>query len=195
MEPERPRPRPAATAPPATGGGGGSSAPGVCGGGGGGGGGGGFGGGGAANGSGGSASGGGGGGGSSAFAAGVTAPTSAVDAGGTPSVQLVYNDPAAAETKGFTFGALTKDKAKGRATQVVTVPSAGTITLAGNGVKPQTVPAAAASSVDVLIKATGTKKQKLKRKGKVKVDAAFTFAPTGGTPSTQTITVKLKRTR
>ena len=175
-------------------GGAGGSEPVNCGGGGGGGGGGAFGGGGGDAGGPATGAGGGGGGGSSAFAPSVTSPSIATDVTGVPAVHLVYGGGGAV-SNAFTFGTLTKDKRKGTATQAVAVPGAGEITLGGNGVKRQTVTANAAGSVGVLVKATGNKRKKLNRKGKVKVTATFTYTPNGGTPATQTKRIKLKRNR
>jgi hypothetical protein len=93
----------------------------------------------------------------------------------------------------ISFGALTLNRKKGTATQIVNAPAPGVVALSGEGVKAQSVTAGAKGPVPVLIKATGNKKQQLKRKGKVKVTPTFTFTPTGGTASTKTLTVKLKR--
>jgi hypothetical protein len=45
----------------------------------------------------------------------------------------------------------------------------------------------------LLIKAMGKKKRKLNETGKVKLNVAVTYTPTGGDPSTQSIKVKLKK--
>lgn len=52
------------------------------------------------------------------------------------------------------------------------------------------VPAGTAS---LLIKAKGKQKRKLYDKGKVKLNPAITYTPTGGNPSTQSLKVKLKK--
>ncbi|MGZ5330876.1 MAG: hypothetical protein ACXWFH_06180 [Solirubrobacterales bacterium] len=43
------------------------------------------------------------------------------------------------------------------------------------------------------IRAKGKKKRKLNDKGKVKLNAAISYTPTGGDPSTQSQKVKLKK--
>jgi ASPM-SPD-2-Hydin domain-containing protein len=104
----------------------------------------------------------------------------------------------------FTIGGLTRNKKKGTATLTVQVPGPGVIALGGPGVKPQrpiarlrggasAKPVAGAGSVELTIKAVGAKKRKLKRTGKVKVKTQITYTPTGGTPATQSKSVKLKR--
>ncbi len=103
----------------------------------------------------------------------------------------------------FTFGAVQRNTKKGTAKLTVTVAGPGELTLSGNGVKPQrpapwakhapSKPVAGAGDVVLLIKATGNKKKKLKKNGKVKVKASVTFTPTGGTAATQTKKLKLKR--
>jgi dipeptidyl aminopeptidase/acylaminoacyl peptidase len=102
----------------------------------------------------------------------------------------------------FTFGALTRDKAKGTATQTVTVPGPGELVLGGSGVVPQRPStrrslrlAVVGGDVLVKIKAKGKAKDKLKKKGKATVNPTFTFTPTGGTASTQTKQVKLKKAK
>ena len=93
----------------------------------------------------------------------------------------------------FTFGALKLNKKKGTASLAVTVPGAGTVSLSGKGLKAQQVQAKAAGAVSLTLKATGKSKKALKKKGKAKVKASVTFTPTGGSPATQSKTVKLKK--
>ena len=45
----------------------------------------------------------------------------------------------------------------------------------------------------MLIKAKGKKKRKLNDTGKVTLNVAVTYTPTGGDPSTQSVKVKLKK--
>jgi hypothetical protein len=104
----------------------------------------------------------------------------------------------------FTLGALTLDKAKGTASQTVTVPGPGELVLGGSGVVPQRPNhkakrsprlAVSGGDVPVPIKAKGDKKKKLKKKGKVKVTVSFTYTPTGGTANTLTKKITLKKTK
>jgi hypothetical protein len=97
------------------------------------------------------------------------------------------------------LGALTRNKKKGTATLSVNAPNPGELTGSGNGVKAssagravisKSVPAGAAQ---LLIKAKGKKKRKLNETGKVKLNVAITFTPTGGDPSEQSLKVRLKK--
>lgn len=105
-------------------------------------------------------------------------------------------------SNGFTLGAITRNKKKGTATIVVNVPNAGEVT--GSGTRVEVAGGAGAVSsktvntpgdVQLLIKAKGKKKRKLAKTGKVKVTPTITYVPTGGDPSSQSVTVKLKKLR
>jgi hypothetical protein len=100
-------------------------------------------------------------------------------------------------TNTFTLGAITRNKKKGTATLTATVPNPGELTGSGKGVK---AAGAAVSSkavnpgqAQLLIKAKGKQKRKLNETGKVKLNVAVTYTPTGGDPSTQSVKVKLKK--
>ena len=93
----------------------------------------------------------------------------------------------------FTLGTVTRNKKKGTATVDVNVPNPGQLALSGNGVKSQQASPGAPGEIELLIRATGKKKKKLNRKGKVKINPTITYTPTGGDPSSQSIKVKLKR--
>jgi hypothetical protein len=100
----------------------------------------------------------------------------------------------------FTAGVVSRNKRKGSARIAVTVPNPGSLTLSGGGSKPQQAsePAATKSvagpgTVQLTVKAKGKKKRKLNSKGRVKVKPTLTFTPTGGTPATQSVKVKLKK--
>ena len=100
----------------------------------------------------------------------------------------------------FSLGAITRNKKKGTATLTVNVPNPGELSGSGSGAKvasssgraviSKSVPA---GSAQLLIKATGKKKRKLNDTGKVKLNVAITYTPTGGDPSTQSTKVKLKK--
>jgi hypothetical protein len=98
----------------------------------------------------------------------------------------------------FTFGKVKLDKEKGTARLTLGVPNPGELTGSGKGVKvagaaviSKSVPAA--GPVNLKIGAKGKKKRKLNETGKVKVKPKITYTPAGGDPSTQSITVKLKK--
>jgi hypothetical protein len=102
-------------------------------------------------------------------------------------------------TNTFTLGTLTRNKKKGTATDTASVPNPGAATVSGNGVKTASaraktaVSVAAAGTVQLPIRAQGKKKRKLNSSGKVKLSVTITYTPTGGTASTQTLQVKLKK--
>lgn len=101
-----------------------------------------------------------------------------------------------APTNTFTLGQITRNKKKGNATLTVTVPNPGDLTASGNGVKAAgavTSKAVGAGPAQLLIKAKGKKKRKLNETGKVKLNVALSYTPTGGDPSTQSVKVKLKK--
>jgi hypothetical protein len=99
-------------------------------------------------------------------------------------------------TSTFTLGAITHNKKTGTATIAVNVPNPGELTGSGRSVK---VANAAVTSkqvrapgrVRLLIKAKGRKKRKLNSTGKVKVRPEITYTPTGGSPNTWSVKVKL----
>jgi hypothetical protein len=98
----------------------------------------------------------------------------------------------------FTLGKTTRNKKRGTATEAVNVPNPGQLTVSGKGVNSASASAAAVTvnapgAAKVLIKATGKKKKKLNSKGKVKVSPKITYTPTGGSPKTQSLQVKLKK--
>jgi streptogramin lyase len=93
----------------------------------------------------------------------------------------------------FAFGKAKKNKKKGTAKLPVEVACAGTLELAGKGLKPSSADASGAGEVKLAVKAKGKAKKKLKKKGKAKVTAEVTFIPDGGTANTEDAKVKLKK--
>jgi hypothetical protein len=89
------------------------------------------------------------------------------------------------------------NKKKGTATLTVSVPNPGQLDFSGTGINIAETAAVktvtAPGPVKLLIRATGMKRKKLNRKGKVGVTATFTFTPTGGAASTQSKSLKLKK--
>jgi hypothetical protein len=108
-------------------------------------------------------------------------------------------DPPATPSNAFTLGATQRNKEKGTATLNITFPNPGELTVSGNGLAAASAgqatiaQAVSAGPAGVLIKAKGTKKAKLNRTGKVKLDVAITYTPTNGTANTQTVRVKLEK--
>jgi hypothetical protein len=100
----------------------------------------------------------------------------------------------------FTLGGITRNKKKGTATLTMDVPNPGELIASGNGVKAASSSGRAVTSKSVpaglaqlVVKATGKKKKRLNETGKVKLNVAVTYTPTGGDPSTQSLKVKLKK--
>jgi hypothetical protein len=109
-------------------------------------------------------------------------------------VFAVFVDP----TNAFTLGKTALNKKKGTATLNLTLPNPGELTASGNGVKASSAGARTSKSVGagqakLLIKAKGKKMRKLNETGKVKLNVAVTYTPTGGDPNTQSVKVKLKK--
>jgi hypothetical protein len=99
-------------------------------------------------------------------------------------------------TNEFTVDRIKRKKSRGTANAIVTVPNPGQIDVGGTGSKLIGAPAgkdvAAAGAVGLKIGAIGKKAAKLRRKGKVKLKVAITYVPTGGEPSQQTLSLKLR---
>ena len=99
-------------------------------------------------------------------------------------------------TSDFSRTGLRLNKKKGTATLTFDVPNPGELTRSGNGVKAAgavTSKAVGAGPAQLLIKANGKKKRKLNETGKVNLNVAVSYTPTGGDPSTQSVKVKLKK--
>jgi hypothetical protein len=96
----------------------------------------------------------------------------------------------------FTFGAITRDRKQGTATITVQPSNPGVVTASGRGLKkrhPKNL--AVAGPVTFPVAATGRTKRRLLRKGHVGVQVNVTFFPPGGDPSTQAVSVRLRKIR
>jgi hypothetical protein len=94
----------------------------------------------------------------------------------------------------FTIGEVSGKKVS------LTVPGAGGIDVNDANaskrkplLKPSSATASGAGTVEVALKLTKAAKKKLKQKDRVKVNAAITFTPTGGTANTQDKALKVKK--
>lgn len=102
-------------------------------------------------------------------------------------------------TNTFSLGPITLNKKKGTASLEATVPNPGDLAVSGKGVKAardrtaMTSSAVGIGTVKVKIRAEGRKKRKLNETGKVKLNLAITYTPTGGVPSTASTKVKLRK--
>ena len=77
----------------------------------------------------------------------------------------------------------------------VEVAQDGTVTISGKGLKTQTAQANANGVVKLKVITKGKFKRKLRKLGKVKLKASFTYNPTGAAPATQKKTEKLLKKR
>jgi hypothetical protein len=111
--------------------------------------------------------------------------------------ELAFNAQVA-PTNTFSLGATTRNKKKGTATLTFNLPNPGNLAGSGKGASVAsagalTSKAVPAGSASLVVKAKGKKKRKLNEEGKVKLNIAVSFTPTGGDPSTQSLKVKLKK--
>jgi hypothetical protein len=96
----------------------------------------------------------------------------------------------------FTLGGVTRDRKRGTATITATTSNPGVVAIAGKGMKKRASKnLAVAGPVTFSIAAAGKTKHKLERKGRIVLPVRVTFFPTGGDAATQSISLKLKRTR
>jgi hypothetical protein len=97
---------------------------------------------------------------------------------------------------GLTLGAITRDRKQGTATITVTTSNPGVVAIAGKGMKKRpSKNLAVAGPITFAVAAVGKTKHKLVRKGKIVLPVRITFSPTGGDPTTQSVNLKLKKTR
>ena len=100
-------------------------------------------------------------------------------------------------TNSFSIAGIQRNKKKGTATITATVPNPGDLTASGKGVNAAgaavTSKAVTPGTATLTIRAKAKKKRKLNDTGKVKLNLAITFTPTGGDRSTQSSKVKLKK--
>ncbi|MBO0747649.1 MAG: proprotein convertase P-domain-containing protein [Acidimicrobiaceae bacterium] len=85
------------------------------------------------------------------------------------------------------------NKKNGSARIPVTVGDAGTLTLRGKGVKTRNARVGAPGTVNLVVKPKGKAAKQLSSNGAAKVKTQITFTPTGGTSSTTTKKLKLKK--
>lgn len=114
-------------------------------------------------------------------------------AAGTDSVAIQSLPPSNA----FAFGKPTLNKKKGTAKLPVTVPGAGSLTIADvkttkKRIKTKTITVTAAGTLNLPVNPTKSARRTLKAKHKLKLKLAVTFTPTGGLAATQTRKLTLK---
>lgn len=93
----------------------------------------------------------------------------------------------------FAIGKLELNKKKGTARLTVNVPGSGSLQGSGKGLKTTSAGPTAAGNVTLSLKATGKARRKLSNSGKAKLNVKLTWTPTGGTGSTKSEKIKLKK--
>jgi hypothetical protein len=98
----------------------------------------------------------------------------------------------------FSFGTVTLMKKRGIALVQVNLPNPGRLSVGGSGVTDfvhGSSRIAAPGTVNVAIGATGNKRRKLRRRGRVFVVPSFRYTPTSGSRHSENLVVKLKKKR
>ena len=99
-----------------------------------------------------------------------------------------------------TVGTTALNKKKGTATLNLTLPNPGELTATGSGVSASSAGHAVISkavtpgATQLIVKATGKKRKTLNSTGKVKLSVALAYTPAGGDVSSESVSLKLKRT-
>jgi hypothetical protein len=93
----------------------------------------------------------------------------------------------------FGFGEVTRNRRKGSATLTVSLPGPGALKTSGTGVKAAEATATGPGAVQLTIKAVGKAKRMLNDAGKATLRPGVTYTPTGGSPGTQAMRLKLKK--
>lgn len=119
----------------------------------------------------------------------------AINAGGSSkSAGSSSTAPVKSAASGFKLGKVSKDRKRGLARIVVTVPTAGTVsvrrTAKAKGAR-RTV--SAPRAVKLTVKPRGRTKSRLRARGKAKLKVFITYAPTGGAEVTKSRRIVLKR--
>lgn len=104
---------------------------------------------------------------------------------GAPSVYTIPN--------AFTFGKVKLNRKKGTARLRVRVPGAGVLTLRRGKTVGRTVRPSQEGRVNLVIKARGKAKRRLKRKGRLKTRLVVSYTPAGGSTLTKSKKVTLKQ--
>jgi hypothetical protein len=96
-------------------------------------------------------------------------------------------------TSRFTLDAITRNKNRGTAKIIATVPNPGELTGSGKGVNAAVLSrkVRAPGRIRLLVKTKGKKKRRLNSTGKARVRPEITYTPTGGSANTRSVKVKL----
>ena len=110
-------------------------------------------------------------------------------------LELLYNADVEPSSS-FTFAKPVLNKRKGTATITLNIPNAGEVTASGKGASAAGATAskvAGPGSAQLIVRSKGKKRRMLNATGRVKLNLAITYAPTGGAPNTQSVGLKLKK--
>jgi hypothetical protein len=115
-----------------------------------------------------------------------------------PDSELGFNADVETPSNAFSLGGIRRNKKKGTATLTFNLPNPGDLAGSGNGASVASTEAVTskafpAGAAKLAVKAKGKKRRKLNETGKVKLNLAITYTPTGGDPSIQSVNVKLKK--
>jgi hypothetical protein len=108
-----------------------------------------------------------------------------------PTPATTSTPPAPEISNRITVGKLKLNKKAGTATLTVKTPDAGTLTLAGKGLKGVVRSSKGGATLHLPIKPAGKTKRALAMTGKAKLILSLTFAPSGGTAKRTSKTLKL----
>ena len=97
---------------------------------------------------------------------------------------------------GVTVRSVARNRRRGTAVLTLGIPSAGQLTVGGGGAQVAgslSRSIAGPGDTQVTVRASGKKRRKLNATGKVRVNLTVSFTPTGGSPGTASIPVKLRK--
>jgi hypothetical protein len=113
------------------------------------------------------------------------------DSGGGGSTAAPQATPTLLPDNSFAIGGVRLDKRRGRATLTVKVPGPGALSLDGSVPQHRLVAGAGKARLRVLPRAG--KRRALARTGSVRLSLTVTFQPSGGLPSSQSLSLRLKK--
>lgn len=111
-------------------------------------------------------------------------------------LELLYNADVEPSSS-FTVGGPNLNRRKGSARLTLSLPNPGQVSASGKGAKVGGATARAAAgpgSTQLVVRSKGRKRRTLDATGKVKLRLTITYTPTGGTPNSQTVRLKLRKT-
>ncbi len=114
---------------------------------------------------------------------------------GTAGLTVLGGHPPGKPANSFTLSRPKRGRRAGSSTLIATVPGAGTLLLAGKGVKKLTKSVSSPGRVTLTLRTDATTKRSLERTGTAKITVNVTFTPVGGDPNTKSKKITLRRGR